>query len=87
MIDLYSLSFNNLDGIGEGMFKRERRGTYPVPGVQIVQCGAKSESGKRNKKGKRERNFVDLRVTKFKFWEVDCLTLRTDDCINQGMNQ
>ena len=42
------------------MFKIERRGTYPVPGVQIVQCGAKSESGKRNKKGKWERNFVDL---------------------------
>ena len=66
MINLYSLSFNNLDGRGEGVFKRERRGTYPVPGVQIVQCDAKSESGKRNKKGKRERNFVDLRVTKFK---------------------
>lgn len=43
------------------MFKIERRGTYPVPGVQIVQCGAKSESRKRNKKGKWERNFVDLR--------------------------
>ena len=43
------------------MFKIERRGTYPVPGVQIVQCGAKSENGKRNKKGKWERNFVDLR--------------------------
>ena len=56
------------------MFKREVRGTYPVPGVQIVQCGAKSENGKRNKKEKRERNFVDLRVTKFKFCEVDCFT-------------
>ena len=56
------------------MFKIERRGTYPVPGVQIVQCGAKSESGKRNKKGTRECCVVDLRVTKFKFCEVDCFT-------------
>ena len=56
------------------MFKIERRGTYPVPGVQIVQCGAKSESGKRNKKGTRERNVIDLRVSKFKFCEVDCFT-------------
>ena len=39
-----------------------------------MQCGAKTESGKRNKKEKRERNFVDLRVTKFKFCEVDCFT-------------
>ena len=74
MINLYSLSFNNLDGRGEGVFKRERIGTSPDPGIQIVQCGAKSESGKTNKKGTRERNFVDLRVTKFKFCEVDCFT-------------
>ena len=39
-----------------------------------MQCGAKSESGKRNKKGTREWNVVDLRVTKFKFCEVDCFT-------------
>ena len=39
-----------------------------------MQCGAKSEGGIRNKKEKRERNFVDLRVTKFKFCEVDCFT-------------
>ena len=39
-----------------------------------MEYSAKSESGKRDKKGKTERNFVGLRVTKFKFCEVDCFT-------------
>lgn len=54
-------SFNNLDGRGDGVLKKESMGTQPVPGVQIVERGAKSGSGKRNEKGKREKNFVDLR--------------------------
>ena len=39
-----------------------------------MECGAKSQRRKRNKKEKRERNFFDLRVTKFKVCEVDCFT-------------
>ena len=39
-----------------------------------MQCGANSKGGIRNKKEKRERNFVHLPVTKFKFREVDCFT-------------